>query len=272
MRSNPYVRMAFIAGGTIAAGSYGGPLASVGASAALGAYATKLDGGSSLDALRAGVIGGVSSYVGGQVGGAVGGQLGNGAVGGFVGAAAGGAASGAISSTLSGGDPGQGALYGAAGYAVAAAISSGAAAVYEYYAAKDAMMTQDLRMNLAEGGENLSTFKCTSGTCPSLSAATSHRSSVGPRVTFENKGTSIIEFILDAGHYNQPGYHRNPHFAPDQNLSPIASTLFRLGARQTVPRIPYGQYPSTGGYFRLSGNGWTGDFSGWTPRDQRTYP
>ncbi len=147
LNSNPYVRKAFIAGGTYAAGNYG-PLAG----AALSAYATRLDGGSSLDALRAGIIGGVAAYAGGAVGDWVGGAAGP-----LVGAAAGGAASGAISSTLSGGDPGQGALYGAAygaaGFAVAYGINARIQAIYEYHAAKDFVATQQVTVESASTGE-----------------------------------------------------------------------------------------------------------------------
>ena len=146
MRSNPYVRGVFIAGGTYAAGGYG-PLAG----AALGAYATKLDGGSSLDALRAGIISGVASYAGGALSDWVGGTAGGEIAGQFAGATVDGAASGAIASTLSGGDPGQGALYGAAygavGYVAVGAISFGAQTAYDYYATKDAVVTRQITVD-----------------------------------------------------------------------------------------------------------------------------
>ncbi len=142
LNSNPYVRMAIGIGGTTAADPWGWA-----ASAGFGAYTTRLDGGSSLDALRSGVIAGAASGAGSVVGNYVGGAVGGGTTGNVVGAAASGATSGAISSTLNGSDPGQGALYGAAFAASFATIQVAAVQLSEYYATKDKLGREQLNVD-----------------------------------------------------------------------------------------------------------------------------
>ena len=120
--------------------------------------------------------------------------------------------------------------------------------------------------------QNLTAIHCTSGSCPALVAKTSHASARGPRVTFHNKSSSRVQFILQGGRYGEGGPYHNPlNFVPDMSLVPILFDL-RPGQMRTV--IPYGSYPSSGGYFMLQGvnSNWTGDIPGWVPRNDNIYP
>ena len=139
----PYARIAF----SVAASYFGGPLGAAGAQA----YMTRLDGGSIGASLKSAGNAAGTSYIGGQVAGAFTSSAvsagANMAAAQIAGAAVAGALNGAISSTLSGGDPSQGALYGAAYGAAFAAATLAAGEAYAYYNEKVIVATVQMRVD-----------------------------------------------------------------------------------------------------------------------------